>query len=92
MQDETSAFAQITLRVRSRQRFAAFNAQSELVAGNADGDFPVQDVWVFERSLKQKDPLSSWRIAGRLSLPPVAAPKPSVLLRAMQAVGLRQNK
>ncbi|CAL5222260.1 g4597 [Coccomyxa viridis] len=86
--DEKSAFAQLTVRIRALHKFAAYSGSSELRAGIPGREFPVQDVWIFERAFKQ-GPTSRWRIAGRLSLPPVPPPQgawwnPMTWLRALR--------
>ena len=68
LQDEKSAFAQLTVRIRALHRFAAYSGKAELKAGIPGREFPVQDVWILERAFKQ-GPTSRWRIAG--VLPPV---------------------
>ena len=66
LQDEKSAFAQLTVRIRALHKFAAYSGKNELRAGIPGREFPVQDVWIFERAFKQ-GPTSRWRIAGALS-------------------------
>ncbi len=66
VQDEKSAFAQLTVRIRALHRFAAYSGKAELKAGIPGREFPVQDVWILERAFKQ-GPTSRWRIAGALS-------------------------
>ncbi|KAK9796971.1 hypothetical protein WJX73_002111 [Symbiochloris irregularis] len=60
--DETSGFAQLTLRIRSRH------------------------------NLRIKDPVSCWRVAGRLSLPPQDPAQRGLLFRAFQAVFVRRKR
>ncbi|CAK0786856.1 hypothetical protein CVIRNUC_010070 [Coccomyxa viridis] len=74
--DEQSAYAQLTVRIRALHKFAAYSGKGELKAGSPGKDFPVLDVWILERAFK-KGPTSRWRIAGRLSLPPVPPTKGS---------------
>ncbi|PRW59403.1 39S ribosomal mitochondrial [Chlorella sorokiniana] len=69
--DDTSGFAQITMRIPSQQRFAAYDRQGKLVAGNPEQAIDVEDFWVFEHALK-KSPANRWRLAGRLSILPSA--------------------
>ncbi|CAL8465265.1 g4800 [Coccomyxa elongata] len=71
--DARSSFAQLTVRVRAAHKFAAYDGKRRLVAGDPENEVPVQDVWVLERSFKEQ-PTSRWRVAGRLSLPPVPPP------------------
>ena len=62
-QDDKSAFAQLTVRVRAAHKFVARDAAGAVVAGDARREVPVQDVWVLERYL-QPGPTSRWRVAG----------------------------
>lgn len=55
MQDDKSAWVQLTLRIPSEQSFAAYDSSKTLVAGDPDKAIKVYDTWVFERALK-KDP------------------------------------
>lgn len=64
-QDDESAFAQLTVRIPSQQRFAAYDSHKTLVAGNPEELLSVRDLWVFERALKP-GLNSRWRVAGRL--------------------------
>ena len=65
LQDDRSAFAQMTVRVRAAHKFAAYDSKRRLVAGNPNIEVPVQDVWIFERAFKDA-PTSRWRVAGVL--------------------------
>eukprot|EP00884_Botryococcus_braunii_P013147 jgi/Botrbrau1/21833/Bobra.0190s0047.1 len=78
--DDKTAFAQLTVRVRAEHKFAVYGKKGLLVTGNPDAVLPVQDVWIFERSL-QSGPLSRWRVAGRLSVPPEPPPKVGIFAR-----------
>ena len=70
VQDEEMMFGQLTVRIRARHRFSAYNARGQLVAGSESADFPVQDVWIFEHAFR-KAAFSKWRLAGRIGgLPP----------------------
>jgi len=64
-QDDASAFAQLTVRLRSRQTFAAYDARGKLLAGDPTAGFSVTDLWVFEMSLR-KGIANRWRLAARL--------------------------
>ncbi len=64
-QDDLSAFAQLTVRIVSQQRFAVYDARDAFVAGDPEALIPVTDLWVFERSMR-KGASSRWRVAGRL--------------------------
>lgn len=55
LQDDKSAWVQLTVRIPSEQSFAAYNSKRSLVAGSPDKAIQVEDTWVFERALK-KDP------------------------------------
>jgi len=61
-----SAFVQITIEFISQQRFAAYDSNQALVAGDPSTSLRVSDCWVFERALKQ--PGARWRLAGRITL------------------------
>lgn len=60
-------FAQMTVRFKSKQTYAAYDARGRLVAGDPEEVLNVEDIWVFEHGLKL--PNSRWRLAARLSLP-----------------------
>ncbi len=64
-QDDASAFAQLTVRLNSRQSFAAYDAKGRLLAGSPADTFPVTDLWVFEISLR-RGIANRWRLAARL--------------------------
>lgn len=66
--DDNTGFAQLTVRVPSRQRFAAYSRAGRLVAGSETEDVAVVDHWVFEIPLR-KQSSNRWRLAGRLSVP-----------------------
>ena len=51
LQDDKSAFSQLTVRIHSRQIYAAYDARGKVVAGDPAATLPVTDVWVFERSM-----------------------------------------
>lgn len=55
MQDDKSAWVQLTVRIPSEQTFAAYDSSRQLVAGDPAKAIKVYDTWVFERALK-KDP------------------------------------
>lgn len=57
MQDDKTAWVQLTVRIPSEQSFAAYDSQKNLVAGDPVKPVKVYDTWVFERALK-KDPSS----------------------------------
>ncbi len=62
VQDDKSAWVQLTVQIPSEQTFAAYNGKRALVAGDPDKPVKVVDTWVFERALK-KDPSTryAWR-------------------------------
>eukprot|EP00887_Chlorella_sp_A99_P000779 scaffold5.g779.t1 len=66
--DDSTGFAQLTVKMPSRQRFAAYGRGGRLVAGSEAADVPVVDHWVFEIPLR-KQTNNRWRLAGRLSVP-----------------------
>jgi large subunit ribosomal protein L45 len=68
-QDETTGYAQLTVRIPSQQRFAAYDRAGRLLAGSPDAVMEVEDYWVFEHALR-KSPANRWRLAGRLSILP----------------------
>lgn len=61
-----TAFAQLTLRIVSTQRFAAYDKQGKLVAGDPEKELTVEDIWVFERQISH--PELRWKLCGRLSV------------------------
>lgn len=71
-------WVQLTYRIRSRQRFAAYRrrgAAQELVAGDPDAVIDVEDHWVFEHKTrvpgergKQEVEKARWRLVGRLTV------------------------
>lgn len=61
-----TAFAQLTLRIISNQKFAAYDKQGKLVAGDPEKELKVEDIWVFERQISH--PELRWKLCGRLSV------------------------
>ena len=55
VQDDKTAWVQLTVRIPSEQSFAAYDSNKKLVAGDPEKAIKVHDTWVFERALK-KDP------------------------------------
>lgn len=55
LQDDKTAWVQLTVKIPSEQTFAAYNSKRVHVAGSPDKPIKVVDTWVFERALK-KDP------------------------------------
>eukprot|EP00775_Hariotina_reticulata_P013697 gene13697-13819_t len=78
--DKESLFEwiQLTYRIRSKQRFAAYQGkgdQKQLVAGDPAAAINVEDYWVFEHKTKtpikgEKQPVEGgrWRLIGRLNV------------------------
>lgn len=73
------AFAQLTVALRTQQRFEAFDKRGRRVAGNASVPVRVEDLWVFERILGSgagmPDSMKRWRVAARLGSSAVEAEK-----------------
>lgn len=67
--DDETAFVQLTVRIPSKQTFAAFNKKGEIVSGGLQDDqvFEVVDHWVFEIPLSKKAQ-QKYRLAGRLNI------------------------
>lgn len=57
---------QLTLRILSKQKFAAYDKRGKLVAGDPDKELLVEDYWVFEKPLLKTE--AKWRLCGRLSV------------------------
>ncbi len=68
MQDDSTGFAQLTVRIKSAQRFSAYDSKGRLAAGNPEQEVSVEDFWVMERTLNKKQSNAKWRLAGRLSI------------------------
>ena len=66
--DDNTGFAQLTVRFKCSQKFAAFDGKGQMVAGSVGDEIRVDDYWVFERALKQQVS-NRWRVAGRLTVP-----------------------
>lgn len=61
-----TAFAQLTLRIVSNQKFAAYDKQGKIVAGDPEKELTVEDIWVFERQISH--PELRWKLCARLSV------------------------
>lgn len=61
-----NAFVQLTLRILSKQKFAAYDKNGKLVAGDPDKELLVEDFWVFEKPLLLVE--AKWRLCGRLTV------------------------
>lgn len=59
-------FAQITVRLQSQQRFAAYDKRGAKVAGDPATDVVVEDIWVVERAVY--NPEGRWVLAARLTV------------------------
>ena len=72
--DTANSWAQLTVALKSTQRFSAYDARGKCVAGDPAQLLQVQDYWVFERAIIAGLPegLKKWRCAARMTLP--AAP------------------
>jgi large subunit ribosomal protein L45 len=66
--NDNVGFAQLTVRFKSKQRFAAYDGKGRLAAGEPEGEASVDDYWVFERPLG-KVVAHKWRVAARLTVP-----------------------
>lgn len=89
-QDETTGYAQLTVRIPSQQRFAAYDRSGRLLAGSPDAVIEVEDFWVFEHALR-KAPGNRWRLAGRLSILPGEEP-PATQPPQQQAAAPQQQR
>lgn len=67
--DDSTAFAQLTVRIPSGQTFAAYDTKGRQVAGDPEKEIRVNDHWVFEIPLRQQRS-NRWRVAGRLTIMP----------------------
>ncbi|CAM6082832.1 unnamed protein product [Calypogeia fissa] len=64
--NQDNAFVQLTLRILSKQKFAAYDKNGKLVAGDPDKELLVEDYWVFEKPLLLTE--AKWRLCGRLTV------------------------
>jgi len=62
--DSSHAFAQLTLRLHSDQKFLVHDKNGNWKAGSPDSDLFVEEYWVLERKLG--DPRDRWKLAGRI--------------------------
>lgn len=62
--DSSHAFAQLTLRLHSDQKFLVHDKNGKWKAGSPDSDLFVEEYWVLERKLG--DPRDRWKLAGRI--------------------------
>ena len=66
LQDDSTGFVQLTVRIPSVQRFAAYDRRGRLAAGDPYARVAVEDHWVFERGLRTGMSGNRWRVAARL--------------------------
>eukprot|EP00249_Psilotum_nudum_P006398 c19716_g1_i1 orf=239-1186(+) len=59
-----NAFIQLTLRILSTQKFAAYDKHDKLVAGDPNNEVLVEEIWVLETALGQ--PNGKWRLCARI--------------------------
>ena len=71
--DTTNSWAQLTVALKSTQRFSAYDARGKLVVGSPAELLQVQDYWVLERAIIAVMPegIKRWRCAARLRIPPM---------------------
>lgn len=72
--DTANSWAQLTVALKSTQRFSAYDARNKLVSGDPAQLLQVQDYWVLERAMIVGMPegLKRWRLAARMTLPATA--------------------
>jgi large subunit ribosomal protein L45 len=72
--DTANSWAQMTVALKSTQRFSAYDARGKLVSGDPAQLLQVQDYWVLERAMivGMPDGLKRWRLAARMTLPATA--------------------
>ncbi|KAL2636137.1 hypothetical protein R1flu_007616 [Riccia fluitans] len=61
-----NAFVQLTVRINSKQKFAAYDKRGKLAAGDPEKELLVEDIWVFEKPLLLTE--AKWRLCARLSV------------------------
>lgn len=64
--DVNKVFIQLTLEFITKQKFEAYDLNSNVVAGDKNKEVLVRDIWVFEKSLFHKG--SYWRLCGKIVL------------------------
>ncbi|KAG7556713.1 NTF2-like domain superfamily [Arabidopsis suecica] len=64
--DLKKAFIQLTLEFLTKQKFEAYDAKGNVVAGDKNKEVLVRDIWVFEKSLFHTG--AYWRLCGRIKL------------------------
>ncbi|KAF3591106.1 hypothetical protein DY000_02025883 [Brassica cretica] len=65
--DLNKAFIQLTLEFLTKQKFEAYDAKGNVVAGDKKKEVLVRDIWVFEKSLFHTG--AYWRLCGRIEFP-----------------------
>ncbi|RID59652.1 hypothetical protein BRARA_F02868 [Brassica rapa] len=65
--DLSKAFIQLTLEFLTKQKFEAYDAKGNVVAGDKKKEVLVRDIWVFEKSLFHTG--AYWRLCGRIEFP-----------------------
>ena len=65
--DDSNGFVQLTVKLPTKQVFAAYDKSGRKVAGDETKEVQVVDHWVFEIPLSSKSQ-QRWRVAGRLSI------------------------
>ncbi|KAL1214894.1 hypothetical protein V5N11_010220 [Cardamine amara subsp. amara] len=64
--DLKKAFIQLTLEFLTKQKFEAYDAKGNVLAGDRKKEVLVRDIWVFEKSLFHTG--AYWRLCGRIKL------------------------
>ena len=59
-------FAQLTVRIKTKHTFAAYDRKGRLVKGDPEASVGVEDTWVVERALVNPD--GRWVLAARLTI------------------------
>ncbi|KAH6559421.1 hypothetical protein KP509_1Z008900 [Ceratopteris richardii] len=64
--DLEKAFIQVTVMIKSKQSFGAYDRAGKLVAGDPEKQIDVEDIWVFETFLATSN--KKFRLCGRITL------------------------
>ncbi|PIA39328.1 hypothetical protein AQUCO_02600051v1 [Aquilegia coerulea] len=64
--DLSKVFVQLTLEFLTKQKFAAYDSKDTIVAGDAEKEVLVRDIWVFEKSMFHQG--AYWRLCGRIKV------------------------
>lgn len=62
--DLNKVFIQLTLEIKTKQKFEAYDSKGDRVAGDKNKEILVREIWVFEKSLFH--PGAYWRLCGRI--------------------------